>query len=207
MKHAYLAEFVGTYTLALVVLIMVASGSTMTPFVAAITVMVFVYTIGHVSGTHINPAVTIALWYIRRISSNDALSYIAAQCIGALGAMGTAWMLIPGLPSKLTSVQTLVTNKPAVGIAEGLGAAILVFGLLAVATGRVKQELSGVVIGGSLLVGIMIASSASNAILNPAVALALGSINILYIAAPIIGAALGARLYLMVSPEDHKKKK
>jgi glycerol uptake facilitator-like aquaporin len=207
MKKAYLAELIGTYTLSLVVILNVASGSVYTPFLAALTVMIFVYTVGHISGTHINPAVTIALWYVKKIDSNDALAYIAAQCIGALCAMGTAWMLVPNLAAKLKPVQTLVLNKPIIGIAEGLGACMLLFGITAVVLGKVKQELSGIVIGGSLLVGLFIAGSASNAVLNPAVALALGSVNIMYVVGPIAGAAIGVRLYLLISPEEKRKKK
>ena len=66
---------------------------------------------------------------------------------------------------------------------------------MAVVSGKVKQELSGVVIGGSLLLGILVASTVSNGILNPAVALAPGSIDIMHILGPMIGMVLGMKMF------------
>lgn len=53
-------------------------------FAFIVTAMIF--TLGHVSGAHINPAVTVAFWSVRRFPAGDVLPYMAAQCIGAIAA-------------------------------------------------------------------------------------------------------------------------
>lgn len=209
VKPVYIAEFFGTGILSLVVLTMVASGSVYTPFAVGFTLLLFVYLLGPVSGCHINPAVTVGLWYMKKITSSEALSYIAAQFSGAVVAIFVASLLVVDLAARLKPLQEHVENDPVIGLAEALGTLLLGFGVMSVVSGKVKAELSGIVIGGSLLIGILISGSASNAVLNPAVALALGSINIFYIAGPLIGAALGMRLYSYLLPEivsPHKKR-
>jgi aquaporin Z len=204
VKKEYIAEALGTCGLSLVVLVLVSNDSLWTPVAAALTLLLFVYTIGSVSGTHINPAVTIGLWYMKKISGNDAFSYIASQFCGAIIALFLANILVKNLAMKLKPVQELVINDPAIGLAEAIGTFFLLFGIMSVVSGNTKKELSGLVIGGSLLAGLFVAGSTSNSVLNPAVALALGSINIMYIAGPVIGAVLGVRVYQILFPEQQR---
>ena len=162
----YTAEFFGTLVLSLIVILSVSGVALKTtPVLAAITLGLFVYTIGSVSGCHINPAVTFGLWVLGKIKQNEAISYIAAQVIGAMSAVGIAWVLVEDLSRKISVIQNRVGNDPMIGLAEVLGAVIFGFGIMAVVSGKVKQELSGVVIGGSLFLGLLIAGSVSNGIL------------------------------------------
>jgi glycerol uptake facilitator-like aquaporin len=125
------------------------------------------------------------MWSIKKISNHDAIAYIVVQVIGALAAMFISQSLTNGV------VNPLVENSFTVGAAEAIGAFILVFGISAVVAEQVKPAASGLVIGGSLLLGILVTSGLSNGVLNPAVAIGLNSISAMYLIAPIIG-SLGA---------------
>ncbi len=192
--HKYLAEALGTFTLALVV--WVAVGFTLpiaTPLAAGLTLGLFVYTIGGISGAHLNPAVTCALMAVKKISPQEGVMYIISQFVGAVLAM------VFGRVATGEVVRVSVTNALTVGIAEAIGAFILVFGISAVVAKAVDKAASGLVVGGSLLLGVLIASAFGNGVLNPAVALAIGSLNLMYIVGPLLGAIAGAFAYRALS--------
>lgn len=190
----YLAEALGMFTLTLAVALSLVSGAPeLTPIVAALTLGLFVYTIGPVSGCHLNPAVTVGLWSVGRVKLREASLYVVVQCIGALLASGVAVWLSGVSP------QPIVEDLMIVGVAELIGAAILVFGVAAVASAKVSPGASGVTVGGSLLLGIIIASTESSGLLNPAVALGVGSLSTMYVVGPLAGGIVGAWLYKWVS--------
>jgi glycerol uptake facilitator protein len=167
-----------------------------TPILAALTLGLFVYTIGYVSGAHINPAVTLGVWSIGKISTRDACIYIVVQCAGALVAL-----LV--LPMFVAVPELAVENSLMVGLAEMCGAFFFAFGVAAVVYGKIPGSFSGMIVGGSLLVGISIAAlMGSNGILNPAVALGISSFSITYVLGPIIGAILGMQVYRYVQSES-----
>lgn len=186
----YAAEFLGTGVLTLVVILAIAGGSTITPVLAMLTLALFVYTIGHVSGCHINPAVTAGLWSLGKISPMEALGYVAAQFAGALVASVVATSMIG-----VSALGLPVTSAPGIAIAEAIGMMLFAFGIAAVVHAKVPEQMSGVVIGGSLLLGLTVAGSVSNGVLNPAVALGIGSFNIMYLLGPIVGSVVGMYLY------------
>lgn len=74
----------------------------------AFVVLAMVYAVGHLSGAHINPAVTLAFWSVRRFPTSEVVPYVAAQCAGAvaasllsrwaLGAVGSVGATLPTLP-------------------------------------------------------------------------------------------------------------
>ena len=86
----------GTFTLAFAVLgsVSVLAPVIATPLIAALVLGMFVYSIGSVSGSHINPAVTVGLWSIQKIESIAAVKYILAQCIGGLLAFFRSRILL-----------------------------------------------------------------------------------------------------------------
>lgn len=196
MFKKYLAEFIGTFTLAFVVLIALAFTGGLpisVPIIAGLTLGLFVYTIGSISGTHLNPAVTIGLYSVRKISLYDAMNYIIAQILGASFAIFVAYMF------DITSTVTPGDFSWGILVAEILGAFVFNFGIASVVYGRVGDLASGLVIGGSLSLGIIIASLAgANGILNPAVALSLNSLSLVYILGPIIGAVIGHHVYRLL---------
>jgi glycerol uptake facilitator-like aquaporin len=76
-----------------------------------------------------------------------------------------------------------------------VGAFFLTFGVCSVVYGKADDDAAGFVVGGSLLLGILIASAASNGVINPAVAVGVGSISFMYILGPIVGGILAAQAY------------
>jgi aquaporin Z len=198
MKHSYIAEFVGAFTLSFIVLAAVAATTPLPvaiPVIAGLTLGLFVYTIGPISGSHINPAVTIGLWSIKKIETKDAAFYIVAQIFGAAVAIAVAQALALSIPEAASTAFGITEF-----IAEMLGAFFFAFGIAAVVYGKVAADMSGVVVGGSLLLGVLIASlGGASGILNPAVAFALNSVTIVYFLAPVAGAVLGFQAYRLLS--------
>lgn len=187
----FIAEALGTFALSLVVAVSLKGGfPVVTPVIAAIVLGLFVYSIGHISGTHMNPAVTIGLWSIGKIKQNDAILYIIAQFIGAGLAMYLAKYSIND-PRVITSSGNWIFLA-----AEALGTFFFTFGIASVVYGKTPAVASGAVVGGSLLFGIVVSAFfGTNGILNPAVALTIGSFSYIYILGPIIGAVAGMNVY------------
>jgi len=198
--HKYVAEFLGTLALTLAVLVgLTSTNPSVTPVLAALTLGLFVYSIGHISGAHLNPAVTIGAWSIGKIVPKDVFRYILAQFLGALAARWIAGMMIVQAAANISTRSTSLLSDPKIAIAEAVGMFFFAFGIASVIYGRTPSDLSGVVVGGSLFLGIAIASTVSNGVLNPAVALGIGSLNLMYFLGPVIGAPAGMWAYRHLS--------
>ncbi len=188
--RAYTAEFLGAAVLTCAVLTaLTVDLPVATPIIAGLTLGLFVYTIGNISGSHINPAVTIGLLSVNQINAQEAGKYIVAQVLGALAAMFVHSQSALGLPSIEAG------HSMDILIAEAMGTFLLVFGISAVVHKKVEGAAAGIVIGGSLALGILVASASSNGVLNPAVAIGIGSVSLSYLIGPFVGAALAALLY------------
>ena len=198
MSNKYLAECIGTFALSFIVIAAVGAGTMVplvVPVIAALTLGLFVYTVGSISGAHLNPAVTIGLLSIKKIEPKTAAFYIIAQIFGAAMAIVAAKLLLLTMPVPAMGVFTVQMFA-----AETLGTLFFTFGIAAVVKGSVPNQMSGLVVGASLLFGILISSlSGASGILNPAVAFALNSVTLVYILAPIIGSVLGFQLYKYIS--------
>ncbi len=186
----YIVEAIGTFALTLAVgLSLAGQFPVSTPILAALTLGLFVYSIGNLSGAHINPAVTIGAWSIKKIETEDSIGYIIAQFFGAAVALTLMAQVIS--PAKM-----MIDNSVMVGVAELIGAFFFTFGIASVIYGRTPSQLSGIVVGGSLLLGVAFAALLGSAgIINPAVALGVGSFGWMYIFGPIIGAVAGMQVY------------
>ena len=149
-----LAELVGTFFLTLAALI---SG---TPYVVGLTLGIFVYTIGALSGCNLNPAVSLGLMVTKRLPIPTGLIYIAVQIAGA-GLALLAATFTGHLASHYTAASPL---------AEFLGFGLLMLTVIAVTDKNVPQAGSGIAIGAALAAGLVI----SRGVLNPAVAIAMG---------------------------------
>lgn len=191
------SEFIGTFTLCFVVILSLShSYPVPTPVLAGLVLALFVYTIGTISGCHINPGVTIGLWSIKKIQGHLAVKYVAAQLLAAMIALFLSdWMGFSyGMqgPTQITAY-----------IFEFFGMAIFTFGIASIVTDSGRALISGLVIGGSLLLGISISVlGGAEGILNPAVAVSLSVTNIWYYLAEIVGGVAGFQLYIYL----HNKK-
>jgi glycerol uptake facilitator-like aquaporin len=187
------AEFVGTFVLASAMMSMLVrtNFAFFTAVAAAVVYGVMYLILGSTSGSHLNPAVTIGLWTVRKVATTTAIVYIVVQMLGGL----VAWKL-----GQYFLNQTL--NKIATGgvdwrvlVAEGVGTLVFGFGLASVALKDSDSNRYAVVAALSLLAGVVIASLGANGLLNPAVGLAVRSWSWAYVVGPIVGAVVGMNLY------------
>ena len=192
-KSALIAEFIGTFSLAIAVLVS-ANGylnPIPTPVVAGTTLGLLILTIGKISGAQVNPAITLGLLSLKKIRLSDSLAYIASQITGALSAFVVMNLLTDGtLPigsAPLADYQTF--------FAEMLGAMIFGFGIAAAIRSKYEGVNKALTIGGSLTFGAMVASVASSGILNPALAFSMQLVNWSYILGPIVGMIIGMNIY------------
>src|SRR5579872_2506241 len=98
----YIAELLGTMTLVLLgcgsAVLTEGIGVVGIALAFGFTIMALVYTFGHISGAHFNPAVTIGIITIKRISAKEGLLYIFFQCIGAIIGAGILYLIASGKP-------------------------------------------------------------------------------------------------------------
>ncbi len=193
------AELMGVVVLVTAVYSMVARTSfpLFGGLAAGVTLGLLVHTIGATSGAHVNPAITLGLLSIRKIKAVPAILYIAAQMLGALAA----WQLINYfLGSDIQSIANKFEWK--VFSAELAGALVFGFGVASAIYQKYEGTKLAFTVGGSLTIGILVASLGSNGVLNPAVALGLQSWNWAYATGPIAGSIVGMNLYALLFAEE-----
>jgi aquaporin Z len=194
-------------------------------FAFGMVLLVLVYSIGPISGCHVNPAVTLAMLAARKISARDALIYIIVQCIGAIiGAELLFWIAL-GLPGYKVGINGLGQNgfdafSPGLYTLQAgiVAETVLTFFFLLAIFGATSKEapkgFAGVGIGFSLfivhLVGIPVTGTSVNPArsLGPALVLAANgagdALTQLWVfwLAPIIGAILAAAVWVLVLSPD-----
>ena len=197
----YVAELLATFVLTLfVALAAVMPQAYSTAFVAPVVVALFVYSIGWISGAHLNPAVTVGLASIKKIGVAEAVHYILAQLFGAILAMVVCKLLTGELPH----VGGQESIRVALG--EAMGAFLLVWAIMSVVEGKTPAAASGLAIGFGLMLGIFLAATiGTNGVLNPAVALGIGSFSVSYMLGPILGGVAAAWAYRMLVETPHAR--
>lgn len=167
-------------------------------------IMVMVYATGHLSGAHINPAVTLAFTLTRHFPGRDAAAYIAAQVAGATVGALVLLALWTDKPADLGA------TVPSVGVGSALVhevvlTAFLMFVIMAVATDtRAVGAAAAIAIGGTVGLDALFGGPVTGASMNPArslgPALASGEWRSfwVYLIGPIVGAAVGALAYQLV---------
>jgi aquaporin Z len=222
----YLAEMFGTLALVLVgcgsaVIAGQYIGFLGISFAFGLTVLVMVYTIGHISGCHINPAITIAMLISGKIKSRDAWFYVVFQCFGAIIGAGILLAIALGLPGYSIAENGLGQNgyadySPggyallACFIAEVVLTALFLFVIFGSTSKKAPEGFAGVSIGFSLAIIHIVAIPITGTSVNPARSLgpallvggeALGQLWLFWVA-PIIGGLLAAFGWKYILDQD-----
>ena len=201
----YLTEAIGTFFLVATIGFTVTAGTAFAPLAIGSSLMVMVYMGGHVSGAHYNPAVSLAALLRGALEARDFLPYVAAQCLGALGAAAVV-LLVAGEPFAPAPSEEFGVLGPLLG--EFLFTFALALVVLQTATSPRTEGNSyyGLAIGFTLMVGVFAVGGISGGALNPAVGV--GPIVVsglagagswgplwLYLVGPFLGGAAAAGVF------------
>lgn len=184
-----------------------------------LTVVTMAYAIGHISGCHLNPAVSIGLWIGNRFNGKDLLPYIAAQVLGGIAGAAILYLIVSGKPGfeiggfaangygehspgGYSMVSALVT--------EVVMTFMFLITILGATHVKAPKGLAGLAIGLGLTLIHLISIPVTNTSVNPArstsQALFVGDWALsqlwLFWVAPIAGAILAGIVYKILSPED-----
>ncbi|KAG2320566.1 hypothetical protein Bca52824_013779 [Brassica carinata] len=217
-------EFVGTFSLVFAgcsaIVVNDTYGKPVTlPGIAltwGLTVMVMTYSIGHISGAHFNPAITIALASSRKFPLKQVPGYIAAQVLGSTLAMESLRLLFH-LDNNGCSLKGAVylgshpsSSNTAAFVVEFIATFNLLFVISAVATDkRANKSFAGIAIGATVVLDILFGGPISGASMNPARSLAPAYIwgcykNVwIYIVAPVVGALAGLDITILSSNDSY----
>ena len=229
MLKKLVAEFLGTAWLVLggcgAAVLAAAFPNTGIGFVGValafgLTVLTMAYAIGHVSGCHLNPAVSVGLWAGGRFKTRDLPGYIIAQVLGAIAGAGVLYVIASG-NTEFNAAAGFASN----GYADhspghyGLTAALVcevvmtfafLFVIMGVTHGAAPKGFAPLAIGLCLTLIHLISIPVTNTSVNPArstgPALFVGGWALqqlwLFWVAPLIGGALGGAAYRWLSPDD-----
>ena len=211
----YIAEIIGTFALVFcgtgAIVINQEANGVITHAGIAITfgliVSAMIYTVGDISGAHLNPAVTLAFWVARTFPGKEILTYIFSQAIGALADSQTLKFL---LPANDTLGATLPAGSPMQSfVLEAILTFILMFVILQVSKGSKEQGMfAGLAIGGVVMLEAMFAGPICGASMNPirsiAPAITSGHLEYLwiYLSAPVVGAVAAVGTWLLLKSRD-----
>jgi aquaporin Z len=186
-----------------------------------LTVLTMAYAVGHISGGHFNPAVTIGLWVSKRFPTRDVLPYVIVQVIGAILAALVIWAIASGRAGFDLKVDGLAANGYGEHSPDGFNLAaglltevVMTAGFLFVILGATAKKAVGaaapVAIGLALTLIHLISIPVTNTSVNPARSTgpavvqggwALGQLWMFWVA-PIVGALIAGLAWRFMSPSD-----
>jgi len=214
----YIAEFIGTC-----VLVFAACGTAvavgcngavsdaaylMTALAFGLVIVAMAYSIGNISGCHINPAVTLAVWINKGISAKDAVFYVISQVLG--GAFGALLLgLVAGFDTSFGANGLYEDNVGISLLVEVLLTFIFVLAILGVTSKKEFSNVAGLVIGLSLTLVHIFGIHFTGTSVNPARSLASALFNTaalpdvwVFIVGPLAGGALAALCWLFIKPSE-----
>ncbi len=225
----YSAEFIGTFWLVLggcgsavlaAAFPQVGIGLHGVSLAFGLTVLTMAFAIGHISGCHLNPAVSIGLWAGGRFPANKLGPYIGAQVLGAIAAGGVLYVIASGAPgfdvSNGFASNGFGAHSPggysmlAALVTEVVMTAFFLMIIMGATDQRAPAGFAPIAIGLALTLIHLISIPVTNTSVNPArstgVALYVGGWAVaqlwLFWLAPIVGAVLGAIVYKTIASED-----
>lgn len=170
------------------------------PWIFGGTVAVMIYAVGHISGAHFNPAVTLAFAVVRRFPAGEVPAYWIAQCAGALVGATLVTAILPNAPFLGATVPAIAPAQAL--LCETVLTFFLMFVIIAVATDhRAVGIMAGAAIGLTVTIDAFVGGPLTGASMNPARSLApilfTGKTDgwWIYILGPMIGASAAAALY------------
>ena len=225
----YVCEFIGTAVLVLFGCGSAAvAGATLGTLGIALafglSIVAMAYVIGNVSGCHINPAVSLAMFIDKRISAKEFAFYVIAQVLGAIAGTAILYLfmvnsgldvLTQGLGANgFDSLSSVNLNMFGAIIVEIVLTFVFIFTVLGVTADESKSSVAGIVIGLTLafvhIMGIPLTGTSVNPARSLAPALFLGGEALaqvwVFIVAPFVGAALAALVYKFTIKKDKEAK-
>lgn len=212
----YIAEILGTFALVFcgtgAIIINQQTSGAITHVGIAITfgliVMAMIYALGHISGAHLNPAVTIAFTLAKKFKAKQVTPYIISQLAGAFLA---SFVLNYLFPTNEFLGATIPSGTPMQSfILECILTFFLMLVIIHVATGSKEQGMfAGLAIGSTVLLEAMFAGPVSGASMNPARSLAPAIVSghmehlWVYLTATILGAALAIPIWKFLNQKDN----
>lgn len=211
----YVAEFIGTFVLvffacgtAAVVGCSSANGTgyLLTALAFGLVIVAMAYSIGNISGCHVNPAVSIAMLVNKKMSAKDFCGYVVAQFIGAI--LGAACLML--FIGKDSGLGANALYKDSIGLSlliEIILTFVFVIAVVGVTSKEANGHVTGIVIGLSLTLVHILGISFTGTSVNPARSFgpalfvggsALGSVWV-FIVAPLVGGLLAAYVYKFLS--------
>ena len=219
----YICEFIGTFILVLLGCGSAAiAGSTLgtlgIAFAFGLAIVAIAYSVGRVSGGHVNPAVSLAMLINKKITAKDFCGYVVAQILGAFAGSGILALII-----KLSNLEGAGLGANGYGelsavgltlggaiIVEIIATCIFILAILGVTHNEKYSSMAGLVIGLVLTLIHIVVIPLTGTSVNPARSLApailVGGTALsqvwVFIVAPLIGAAIAAYLWKYISEKE-----
>ena len=179
----------------------------MTSVAFGLVIVAMAYSVGNISGCHINPAVSIAMLCAKKMNMKDFIGYVVAQVLGAIAGAGVL-MAVVGDATKLGTNALYNGDAIASFIIEAVLTCIFVLAILGVTSKKEYGNVAGLVIGGALTLVHLLGINFTGTSVNPArsfgpalIAGNLGDIWV-FLLAPLVGGILAAVIYGFLAKED-----